>query len=195
MPLAGVPPLVELGLVVLAGRRCRWLGERRAARRSGAEEVADHGPGTAPPPPPHEPRDGRRLRRLPPPLLGIGISGIHGRLWARPIARADDQGGGDAHEQEHDALLVALAEELQHLDADEDAAEGPAGIPKKNRANGYSAMNTRNTASSSGRTPACGRSTIVPTTGIDGQEQQRDGELRAPEQAFDLPPEVPRWRS
>ena len=38
-----------------------------------------------------------------------------------------------------------------------------AGMPKKNRAYGYSATKMRNTASSTGRMPAWGRSSSVPT--------------------------------
>ena len=67
-----------------------------------------------------------------------------------------------------------------------------AGMPKKKRANGYSAMNTRNTASSTARSEKSPMSSAVPTRpGDDGQQQQHHGEPGPPEEAFDLAAEVP----
>ena len=67
-----------------------------------------------------------------------------------------------------------------------------AGMPKKNRTYGYSATNSRNTAISIGRMPACGRSISAPTMpGDHGQQHEEHGEPVAAEQPLDLAPEVP----
>ena len=67
-----------------------------------------------------------------------------------------------------------------------------AGMPKKNRANGYSAMNTRNTASSTGLEAGLRDVQGDPEdAGDDGDQQQEQPEPHPPEHPFDLPAEVP----
>ena len=114
---------VELGLVV----------RRSAIGGGGWGSVAPRdGPGCATTPTtarrrprrrPAAPR--RRRRRLPPPEPGHGILGIHGRLWARPMLRAVRAAVAIVTNSRTMRSVLAEAEVLQHLDADDDGADRP----------------------------------------------------------------------
>ena len=162
-----------------------------APRDGPVRDVADHGPVTTSPPPPREPRDDRR-RRPPPPEPGHGILGIHGRLWASPMLRTVSAAVAIVTESR---MMRSAWRRPMYCSTWMPTMTAPiahAGMPKKNRANGYSAMNTRNTASSTGSRPACGMFEDDPEdAGDDGDQQQEQPEPHPPEHPFDLPAEVP----
>ena len=69
-------------------------------------------------------------------------------------------------------LLVAVAEQLDDLMPRMTAPNTHAGMLKKKRANGYSATNTRNTHSSTGREPGLGQ---VDQRADDAGDDRRSG--------------------
>ena len=185
MPLAEIlsSRCVELGLVAVGRPPGRAAGAaRRRAARGRCATTSPHGPSTTSPPPPRaagRPPPRRRRRRL----AGNGILGIHGRLWASPMLRAVRAAVAMRDEQQEDPLLLAVAQVLEHLDADDDGADGPRRDPEEEPGERVLGDEDQEDGQLDGRSPAIGMSSsTADEAGHDRQQERaarRTGRARA----------------
>ena len=130
----------------------RGLGQRAAAGRAGRRRrprSADHLATTAA----GRLARRRRVRPPPPPEPGSGILGIQGRLVARPKLRAARAAVAMLMASSRISSSWRFPRYCSTWIPTITAPMAQAGMPKKKRANGYSAMKIRNTASSTGLSP------------------------------------------
>ena len=189
-----VEEVVELGLVVRVVGRAPAAGGA-ACRGSGRRATTcAHGPSTTSPPPLLEPP--RRLRACgaPPPPCRVRDLRDPRQVRGQAHAAGGEGGDGDRDEQEHDAARSSRSPRYCRTSMPTMTAPiTHAGTPKKNRTYGYSATNTRNTASSTGAQAEVAdvERARRRCPGRRVSSSEHDGEPVAPEQALDLAAEVP----